>query len=156
MEDDPNDPRTPAFTRDLLQGLVRGVGLSNALPSEDARELATSFPQFQQNVGQINTRLTGMMHGFVEQHGGPLPGGQPPMPIDDVSDRFDTVVDLTDRMLERVDGDLERHAALAMPPQQPALPGMQAQQQRGARPAAALPASAGAGSAGAPGSGDQG
>ena len=30
---------------------------------------------------------------------------------EDVSDRFDSIVDLTDRMLERVDGDLERHNA---------------------------------------------
>ena len=101
----------PDFTRALLADLVRGTRMSNALPSEDTRDFANaSFPAFQTNVAGLGPRLTGMMQGFVDQHtaGGPT---NPSLGIDDVSERFDSIVDLTDRMLERVDGDLERHNA---------------------------------------------
>ena len=104
----------PAFTRALLEDLVRGTRMSNALPADDPN-YAHSFPGFASGSQPALGTLTGMMQGFVEQHGAsahPAPGG-PPMQTfgEDVSDRFDSIVDLTDRMLERVDGDLERHNA---------------------------------------------
>ena len=109
----PEDLTDPSFTRGLLDDLVRGTRMSNNLPGEDQRDFANSFPAFAQGVNGANQRLAGMMSGFVAQHGGaPAQGPAGPFgALEDVSDRFDSIVGLTDRMLERVDGDLERHAA---------------------------------------------
>ena len=88
----------PAFTRALLESLHSATRMSNSLPASDAH-FATSFPGMQGNLTGLGNRLTGMMQGFVDQHGGPshghAGGGLPPSSTDDVADHFDTVVDLT-------------------------------------------------------------
>ena len=68
--DSQQQPQDPAFTRGLLEDLVRGTRMSNALPSEDARGFADSFPAFNNSVSNLGPRLEGMMQGFVGQHGG--------------------------------------------------------------------------------------
>ena len=139
----PTDPADPAFTRSLLDGLVRGTRQSNQLPGDAQRDYANTFPAFQSQMQGMGQRIGGMLQGFVDQHaqhgGGsstnPSGGGFVP---DDMTDRFDAIVDLTDRMLERVDADLERHQALgAGAPQRAlgggAIHGGQSQGQQGAQ-----------------------
>jgi hypothetical protein len=52
-----------------------------------------------------------MMQGFMDQHQVPITGA-----IDDVSARFDSVVELSDRLLDRVDQDLDRQEVVQMAP----------------------------------------
>ena len=101
--------------------------MSNALPSDAQRDYANTFPAFQNQMQGMGQRLGGMLNGFVNQH---APHAQQPGQgaDDDMSDRFDSIVDLTDRMLERVDADLDRHQALAH--SGPAAGGSQQQQQQ--------------------------
>ena len=100
--------------------------MSNQLPGDAQRDYANTFPAFQGQMQSMGQRVGGMLQGFIDQHApqggsstgqagfGALPGG----PDDDMSDRFDSIVDLTDRMLERVDADLDRHNALGGSSQQ--------------------------------------
>ena len=55
----------PAFTRALLEDLVRGTRMSNGMPAEQDRDFAASFPGFQNGVAGLNNRLTGMMTGLI-------------------------------------------------------------------------------------------
>ena len=105
----------PEFARALLANLVGGTRTSNSLPStEDG--YATAFSGYNASMAAMGSRLSGMMQGFMDQHQVPTTGA-----IDDVSARFDSVVELSDRLLDRVDHDLDRHEVVQMAAQQRAL-----------------------------------
>ena len=110
-------PNDPEYAKALLERLVRGTRLSNAMPTDIQHDYAATFPGYQAAMAGMGTRLTGMMQGFVEQQG--VTGGcntaVPAGSMDDVSTRFDTVVELSDRLLDRVDADLDRHRGGAGP-----------------------------------------
>ena len=102
------DPNDPEYAKALLERLVRGTRLSNAMPADIQHDYAATFPGYQAAMAGMGARLTGMMQGFVDQQGScsaAVPAGS----MDDVSTRFDTVVELSDRLLDRVDADLDRH-----------------------------------------------
>ena len=86
--------------------------MSNAMPSDVQRNYANSFPGYSASMMNLGGRLTGMMQGFADQQAGvtgmSAPGFAGP---EDVSERFESVVDLSDRMLERVEMDLDRARA---------------------------------------------
>ena len=131
--DPAQDPTDPAYAKNLFESLVRGTKMSNAVPSTEKHDYASSFPQYSAAMGNIGNRLNGLIGGLVDQHSTllPQPGGhqQPPMNgaggVDEVSSRFENVVDLSERLLESVDADLDRargisHAVEMGPP--PATP----------------------------------
>ena len=101
----------PAFTKELLEQIVRGTRCSNAIPMEAQHEYnAATFPAYGATMAEMSSRLEGMMQGFLNQQGGgPASSGASTNERgDEVSARFDSVVELSDRLLERVDADLER------------------------------------------------
>ena len=107
----PPEAQTPDFARSLFQSLVDGTKASNTLPAAADHEYASTFPPFSSAMDGLGERLSGMVQGLMEH--------QPQQPperygaLDDVSDRFESVVDLSDRLLERVDVSLD--AARAPP-----------------------------------------
>ena len=108
-----SDPRDAAFARALLENVAHASRLSNTLPSNAQRSWANSFPEYSAAMNGLGNRLGGMMQGFVEQQnpGGAAAESRPPASygnVDNVSDRFESVVDLSDRLLERVESDLDR------------------------------------------------
>jgi hypothetical protein len=110
MTSTPTEVTDPEFTRALLANLVSGTRTSNSLPStEDG--YATAFSGYNASMAAMGSRLNSMMQGFMDQHQVPITGA-----IDDVSARFDSVVELSDRLLDRVDQDLDRQEVVQMAP----------------------------------------
>ena len=105
----PSDPSDPAFVGALLENLVRGTRSSNALPSDDG--YAATFPGYAASMASMGTRLSDMVQGLVDQQQEASLQAGHETGLDSVTSQFDVVVDLSGRMLERVDADLERAVA---------------------------------------------
>ena len=113
MEPGEEDPTDPAYAKVLLEHLVQGTRLSNSMPVDSQHDYAASFPGYNTTMSGIGSRLTGMIQGFVHQQDATIgPSGHGAEGgMEDVSARFDSVVELSDHLLERVDADLERFAS---------------------------------------------
>ena len=113
QQDEPGEVTDPAFARALLGHLVGGTRTSNQLPPSD--DYAAAFPAYNGSMAGMGSRLNGMMQGFMDQHQVPGAAGAA---VDDVSARFDSVVELSDRLLDRVDHDLARQEAMQLAAEQ--------------------------------------
>ena len=96
---------TAEFTATLLQSLVEGTRASNEVPTGDQHSFASTYPAYAASMEGLGDRLTAMLQGFMQQqqraeaaesfHGM------------DADDRFESVTDLSDRLLEQVDANLD-------------------------------------------------
>ena len=104
--DPPREEAGPEFARGLFDSLVLGTRLGNELPTAEQRGYAETFPPFNQAMALSGGQLSGMISGFMGQQAQQAAAerfGQ----LEDASDRFESVVGLSDRLLERVDSDLD-------------------------------------------------
>lgn len=110
------DPSTPEFTSKLLQSLVEGTRASNEVPAADDHSFACTYPAYAAAMDGLSSRITGMLQGFVQQQRSAADFGG----MDDVDDRFETLTDLSDKLLEQVDANLDAARKVSNALEQPA------------------------------------
>ena len=79
---------------------VKATQISNALPTSDDHDFATSFPAYASAMTGFGERLNGLLQGFMDQQ--QPAASERYRTVDDDADRFEMIVDLSDRLLERV------------------------------------------------------
>ena len=98
-------PATPEFTSALLQSLVEGTRASNELAAADQHSFASTYPAYAATVKGLGERLTALLQSLMQQQQGSAAAESFNRMDDD--DRFEAVVDLSDRLLEQVDANLD-------------------------------------------------
>ena len=91
-------PATPEFTSALLQSLVEGTRASNELAAADQHSFASTYPAYAATVKGLGERLTALLQALMQQQQGSA-AAESFNGMDD-DDRFEAVVDLSDRLLE--------------------------------------------------------
>lgn len=114
------DGSTPEFTAALLQSLVEGTRASNEVASAEQHSFASTYPAYAATMEGLGERLTAMLQGLMQQQEQRSAAAESFRGMDD-DDRFEAVVDLSDRLLEQVDANLdaERGAKNALEEQSP-------------------------------------
>eukprot|EP00964_Phaeocystis_antarctica_P056264 scaffold33188_cov63-Phaeocystis_antarctica.AAC.4 len=100
------DPSTPEFTAALLQSLVKGTSASNELATADQHSFASTYPAYAATLEGLGERLTTMLQGLMQQQQQSSAAAESFSGMDD-DDRFEAVVDMSDRLLEQVDANLD-------------------------------------------------
>ena len=111
-------PATPEFTSALLQSLVEGTRASNELAAADQHSFASTYPAYAATVKGLGERLTALLQALMQQQQGSA-AAESFNGMDD-DDRFEAVVDLSDRLLEQVDANLDAARGVSDAPEKQA------------------------------------
>ena len=104
MEPQQPDPSDPAFTRSLLEGLVRGTRMSNQLPGDAQRDYANTFPAFQGQMQSMGQRVGGMLQVLstsTRRRAGP-PRGRPDLARCPADPMTTCLIDLTPSLISQI------------------------------------------------------
>lgn len=88
-----------AWQTELFATLVKATKASNAIPVSDVSFYRTLDPSFTSDMNEASDVTLDLCNSLLQQAGGSL---ERLRDHEDVSDRFDIVVDVVDNMLEKV------------------------------------------------------
>eukprot|EP00301_Raphidiophrys_heterophryoidea_P004908 c12098_g1_i3.p1 GENE.c12098_g1_i3~~c12098_g1_i3.p1 ORF type:complete len:837 (-),score=211.32 c12098_g1_i3:281-2671(-) len=110
MAEEPTSAASSSFTsRDFSQTIMKvsaaATKASNSLPLGDDFKFSSSYPDFRKRMGDTSSRLVRVMKAITDQQ--TKSTGSKPIPLTvanaDDDDVFESVVDVIDSMLEKVD-----------------------------------------------------
>ncbi|KAF2070299.1 hypothetical protein CYY_008379 [Polysphondylium violaceum] len=96
------------FSKNLFSNLITATKISNNLPSEEDYSYYETFPQFRVKMNDIGKRLLNLTQNFVQSE-------DPKTNLsfvdtndtEELSDRFNGIVDLVDGMIDKVDKTID-------------------------------------------------
>lgn len=91
------------FTQELFSQLVTATRMSNNLPSEDEYQFYSTFKPFKSKMNEIGKRLLDITQNFLQHEDNTkAPVINDSYDVDEVTEKFDEVVDFVDRLIEKV------------------------------------------------------
>lgn len=91
------------FTQELFSKLLTATRISNNLPTEDEYQFYTSFKPFKTKMNEIGKRLLDLTQNFLQHdESTKAPIINDSDDVDEVTEKFDEVVDFVDRLIEKV------------------------------------------------------
>ena len=97
------DQNLDEFTQELFTKLLSATRISNNLPTEDEYQFYASFKPFKSKMNELGKRLLDLTQNFL-QHDENIkaPIINDSDDVDEVTEKFDEVVDFVDRLIEKV------------------------------------------------------
>ncbi len=91
------------FTQQLFEKLINATQVSNNLPSEDEYQYYASFKPFKNKMSEFGKRLLNLTQNFLQHDtNAKAPVINDSDDVDEVTEKFDEVVDFVDRLIEKV------------------------------------------------------
>lgn len=91
------------FTQKLFEKLITATHISNSLPTEDEYQFYASLKPFKTKMNEFGKRLLDLTQNFLQHDtNSKAPIINDSDDVDDVTEKFDEVVDFVDRLIEKV------------------------------------------------------
>jgi hypothetical protein len=97
------DQNLDVFTQELFTKLLSATRISNNLPTEDEYQFYASFKPFKTKMNELGKRLLDLTQNFLQHdENAKAPIINDSDDVDEVTEKFDEVVDFVDRLIEKV------------------------------------------------------